>query len=67
MTFTIRCLRGIDRLWDETFIREQDASAYYLHKAKLAQQYGPTAAAFRFEFWQGETLIDSFETTEVES
>jgi hypothetical protein len=63
MTFTIRCLTGTTQLWSETFSKEQDASHYYLHKAKLAQQYGPTATAFRFEFLSGDVLIDSFETT----
>lgn len=66
-TFTIRCLTGTTQLWSEEFSNEQDASHYYLHKAKLAQQYGPTATQFRFEFLSGDVLIDSFETTELES
>lgn len=63
MTFTIRCLAGTTQLWSEEFTKEQDASHYYQHKAKLAQQYGPTATAFRFEFLRDGELVDAFETT----
>lgn len=63
MTFTIRCLTGTTELWSERFGHQGDAEAYYLHKAKLAQQYGPTATRFRFEFLKGDVLIDEFETT----
>jgi hypothetical protein len=61
--FTIRCLTGTTELWSERFDHQGDAEAYYLHKAKLAQQYGPTATAFRFEFLNGDVLIDEFTTT----
>lgn len=63
MTFTIRCLTGTTELWSERFDHQGDAEAFYLHKAKLAQQYGPTATQFRFEFLKDGELVDSFETT----
>lgn len=63
VSYVIRCLTGTTELWSEEFSNEQDASHYYLNKAKLAQQYGPTATQFRFEFLSGDVLIDSFETT----
>lgn len=63
MTFLIRCLTGTTELWSETFTREDDALHYYQNKAKLAQQYGPTATAFRFEFLRDGELVDAFETT----
>lgn len=67
MSYFIRCLTGAKELWAEEFRDQKSAEFFYLHKAKLAQQYGPTATQFRFEFLQGDVLIDSFETTEVES
>jgi hypothetical protein len=66
MTFSIRCLAGTTQLWSETFSNEPDALHYYTHKAKLAQQYGPTATPFRFEFLRDGELIDAFETNAVE-
>lgn len=63
MTYAIRCLTGDKLLWTESFENQKDAEFFYLHKAKLAQQYGPTATAFRFEFLKDGVLIDEFETT----
>lgn len=63
MSYVIRCLNGAEPLWRETFSNEQDATHYWAHKAKLAQQYGPTATPFRFEFLKGDVLIDEFTTT----
>lgn len=64
VSYVIRCLTGDKALWSEEFSNQGDAEFFYLHKAKLAQQYGPTATQFRFEFLKGDVLIDEFETTE---
>jgi hypothetical protein len=66
MTFLIRCLTGTTELWTESFENEPDALHFYQNKAKLAQQYGPTATPFRFEFLRDGELIDAFETNAVE-
>lgn len=65
MTFTIRCLTGTTQLWSEEFTNETFAFHYYQYKAKLAQQYGPTATPFRFEFLRDGELVDQFETTQM--
>jgi hypothetical protein len=66
VTYTIRCLTGDKVLWSEAIEDKREAEAFYLHKAKLAQQYGPTATAFRFEFLRDGEVIDAFETNAVE-